>query len=109
MRWRFSDFRHNVADLWRRALRRRGQKRAMTWQRTTVLQDRWLPRAHITQPWPERRFAVKHPRWEPGAGIPPAGICAGCALKAHETMSPEMATAVKPSRQPRTEFLRGVR
>jgi len=25
-----------------------------------------------------------------------------CALKAHETMSPEMATAVKPSRQPRT-------
>ena len=26
-----------------------------------------------------------------------------CALKAHETMSPEMATAVKPSRQPRTE------
>jgi hypothetical protein len=30
-------------------------------------------------------------------------IAAGCALKAHETMSPEMATAVKPSRQPRTE------
>jgi hypothetical protein len=27
----------------------------------------------------------------------------GCALEAHETMSPEMATAVKPSRQPRTE------
>src|SRR3954453_18517232 len=26
-----------------------------------------------------------------------------CALKAHETMSPEMATAVKLSRQPRTE------
>ena len=26
-----------------------------------------------------------------------------CALKAHETMSPEMAAAVKPSRQPRTE------
>ena len=28
---------------------------------------------------------------------------AGCALKAHETMSPGMATAVEPSRQPRTE------
>ena len=28
-------------------------------------------------PWPSVRFAVKHPRWEPGAGIPPAGICAG--------------------------------
>ncbi len=26
-----------------------------------------------------QRFAVKHPRWEPGAGIPPAGICAGRA------------------------------
>ena len=30
-------------------------------------------------------------------------IEAGCALKAHETMSPEMATAAKLSRQPRTE------
>ena len=34
---------------------------------------------------------------------------AGCALKAHETMSPGMATAAKPSRQPRTRVLRGVR
>ena len=42
-------------------------------------------------------------RQEPGAGKPHAGICAGCALKAHETMSPGMATAAKPSRQPRTE------
>jgi hypothetical protein len=30
-------------------------------------------------------------------------ISGRCALKAHETMSPEMAAAVKPSRQPRTE------
>ena len=49
------------------------------------------------------RFAVKHPRQEPDARIGLVRICAGCALKAHETMSPEMATAVKPSRQPRTE------
>ena len=28
-------------------------------------------------PWPNVRFAVKHPRWEPGAGMPLAGICAG--------------------------------
>ncbi len=71
------DFRHNVADLWRRTLRRRGQKGAMTWERMTVLANRWLPTPCSTHPWPDKRVAVKHPRWEPGAGIPPAGICAG--------------------------------
>src|SRR5215472_15989607 len=49
------------------------------------------------------RPAVNHPRWEPYAGKLHVRFCAGCALKAHETMSPEMATAVKPGRQPRTE------
>jgi hypothetical protein len=39
-----ADFRHNVADLWRRTLRRRGQKGAVTWDRMTVLTSRWLPR-----------------------------------------------------------------
>jgi RNA-directed DNA polymerase len=72
-----SDFRHNVADLWRRTLRRRGQKGAMTWERMTVLANRWLPTPRITHPWPDKRFAVRHPRREPGAGIPLAGICAG--------------------------------
>ena len=72
-----SDFRHNVADLWRRTLCRRSQKGAVTWERMTVLANRWLPTPRITHPWPDARFAVKHPRWEPGAGIPPAGICAG--------------------------------
>jgi len=72
-----SDFRHNVADLWRRTLRRRGQKGAVTWERMTVLANRWLPTPRIIHPWPEQRFAVKHSKWEPGAGIPPAGICAG--------------------------------
>ena len=28
---------------------------------------------------PDARFAVAHPRWEPGARIAPAGICAGGA------------------------------
>ena len=72
-----SDFRHNLADLWRRALRRRGQKGAVTWERMTVLTNRWLPTPRITHPWPDKRFAVKYPRWEPGAGILHAGICAG--------------------------------
>ena len=72
-----ADFRHNVADIWRRTLRRRGQKGAVTWQRMTVLANRWLPTPRITHPWPGKRFVVKHPRWEPGAGILHAGICAG--------------------------------
>ena len=71
------DFRFNITNLWRRALCRRGQKGTVTWRRMTVLQNRWLPKPRVTHPWPGQRFAVKHPRWEPGAGIPPAGICAG--------------------------------
>jgi hypothetical protein len=71
------DFRFNIANLWRRTLCWRGQKGKVTWKRMTVLQNRWLPKPRITHPWPNQRFAVKHPRWEPGAGIPPAGICAG--------------------------------
>ena len=71
------DFRYNVTDLWRRTLCWRSQKGKVTWARMNVLQQRWLPRPRITHPWPSIRFAVKHPRWEPGAGIPPAGICAG--------------------------------
>ncbi len=73
------DFRYHLTDLWRRALRRRSQKDATNWQRMSVLEDRWLPRPRITHPWPSQRFAVRHPRWEPGAGIPHAGICAGGA------------------------------
>ncbi len=71
------DFRYNITNLWKRTLRWRGQKGAVTWKRMTVLQNRWLPKPRITHPWPNVRFAVKHPRWEPGAGMPLAGICAG--------------------------------
>jgi group II intron reverse transcriptase/maturase len=74
-----ADFRYHVTDLWRRTLRWRGQKGKITWRRMTVLQDRWLPRPRIAHPWPSVRFAVKHPRWEPYAGIPPVRICAGGA------------------------------
>ncbi len=73
------DFRYNVTDIWRRALRRRSQRHAATWERMTVLQGRWLPRPRIIHPWPSQRFAVRHPRWEPGAGNLHAGICAGGA------------------------------
>ena len=57
-----SAFRHYVADLWRRTLRRRSQKDGFTWDRMTKLVADWLPAPRILHPWPDRRFAVKHPR-----------------------------------------------
>jgi RNA-directed DNA polymerase len=55
-------FRHYVADLWRRTLRRRSQKDGFTWDRMTKLANGWLPAPRIRHPWPDQRFAVKHPR-----------------------------------------------
>lgn len=72
-------FRHHVIHLWRRALRRRSQRDRTTWGDMDRLAARFLPRPRITHPWPEQRFRVKHPRWEPYAGIPPVRICAGGA------------------------------
>src|SRR3954453_9696131 len=72
-------FRHHVIHLWRRALRRRSQRDRTTWGDMDRLAARFLPRPRITHPWPEQRFRVKHPRWEPYAGIPPVRICAGRA------------------------------
>jgi RNA-directed DNA polymerase len=57
-----SAFRHYVADLWRRTLRRRSQKDGFTWDRMTKLANDWLPAPRIRHPWPDQRFAVKHPR-----------------------------------------------
>ena len=76
-------FRFHITGLWRGVLRRRGQKDRMSWRRMTVLQDRWLPKPRIIHPWPSQRFAVRHPRWEPGAGMPHAGICAGVRANTH--------------------------
>ncbi len=72
-------FREHVIRLWRRTLRRRSQKDRTSWERITMLAERWLPRPRITHPWPGKRFAVKHPRWEPYAGNPPVRFCAGGA------------------------------
>jgi RNA-directed DNA polymerase len=55
-------FRRHVITLWRRTLRRRSQKDDTTWERITRLADEWLPRPRILHPWPNVRFAVKHPR-----------------------------------------------
>ena len=60
-------FRHYVVDLWRRSLARRSQRDRTTWNRMAQLAAAFIPPPHILHPWPSVRFAVKHPRWEPGA------------------------------------------
>ena len=60
-------FRYYVTTLWRRSLRRRSQKAALTWARNGKAAEDWLPRPRVLHPWPSDRFAVKHPRWEPYA------------------------------------------
>src|SRR5919107_893551 len=70
-------FRYHIVDLWRRTLRRRSQKDGSTWERIASIANDWLPRPHILHPWPQQRFAVRHPRWEPDARIGPVRICAG--------------------------------
>ena len=70
-------FRHHIQTLWRRSLSRRSQKGLVLWARFTQLANDWLPKATILHPWPNQRFDVKYPRWEPSARIAPARICAG--------------------------------
>ncbi|MCP4385410.1 MAG: maturase [Hyphomicrobiales bacterium] len=72
-------FRYHVMNLWRRTLRRRSQKDAMTWKEIARLADCWLPKPRVLHPWPLHRFAARHPRQEPYAGIPLVRICAGGA------------------------------
>ncbi len=72
-------FRFHVIDLWRRTLRRRSQKDRTAWMRIERLANDFLPRPRILHPWPDKRFAVRHPRWEPYALIGPVRFCAGGA------------------------------
>ena len=36
-------------------------------QRIAQLAAEFLPPVRILHPWPSERFAVKYPKWEPGA------------------------------------------
>jgi group II intron reverse transcriptase/maturase len=74
-----SAFRYHVVNLWRRTLRRRSHKDGLTWERITQLANDWLPPPRVLHPWPQTRFAVTHPRWEPYARIGHVRICAGGA------------------------------
>lgn len=55
-------FRRHVVRLWLRTLRRRSQRRGLTWDRIDRLADKWLPKPKILHPWPDQRFAVRHSR-----------------------------------------------
>ena len=74
-----STFRYFVSQLWLRSLRQRSQRAAITWRLMAKLEAQWLPKPRILHPWPSKRFAVKHPRWEPYALIGHVRICAGGA------------------------------
>jgi group II intron reverse transcriptase/maturase len=55
---RLHTFRFRVAQLWHKALCRRGHKRPMKWQRMSALVDRWLPTPRICHPYPNQRLIV---------------------------------------------------
>ncbi len=55
-------FRWALARHWRRTLRRRGQKRRISWGRFYRLLDVYLPLPRCCHPFPSVRFAVTHPR-----------------------------------------------
>src|ERR1700716_379343 len=72
-------FRDEIVRRWKRTLCRRSDKGDIPWNGMKKIADDWLPQPHILHPWPNRRFAVRHPRWEPYAGKLHVRICAGGA------------------------------
>jgi len=55
-------FRDRVLALWWRTIRRRGQKRRISWTRILELAQRWIPQPRALHPFPDARFAANHPR-----------------------------------------------
>jgi RNA-directed DNA polymerase len=77
--YRLCSFRSEICRAWRRMLQRRSQRHNLSWERFRRLEKRYIPPYRNTHPYPEQRFGVTHPRQEPCAGMPLAGICAGGA------------------------------
>lgn len=75
--YRLCSFRSEICRAWRRMLRRRSQRHNLSWERFRKLEKCYIPPYRHTHPYPEERFRVNHPRQEPCAGKPLAGICAG--------------------------------
>jgi RNA-directed DNA polymerase len=57
-----SVFRHRLCRLWRRVLNRRSQRAEKPWQRLSALLERWIPFPRVLHPYPQARFAARHPR-----------------------------------------------
>jgi RNA-directed DNA polymerase len=55
-------FRDEVVRGWWRSLKRRSQRNSLGWEQMKNLADDWLPKPSILHPWPNQRFAVRHPR-----------------------------------------------
>ncbi len=55
-------FRYYVVRQWLRTLRRRSQRRGLTWERIWRLVDAWLPMPRTLHPRPQARFAVRYSR-----------------------------------------------
>jgi group II intron reverse transcriptase/maturase len=52
-------FRHELCRAWLHALRRRGQRRPITWERARRIFDRWLPVPRYVHPFPEERMQAR--------------------------------------------------
>ena len=57
-----SAFRHRLCRLWRAVLNRRSQRGERPWQRLNLLLERWIPFPRVLHPYPQARFAARHPR-----------------------------------------------
>jgi group II intron reverse transcriptase/maturase len=68
------DMRYRVVRLWYQSLRRRSQRTWFNWERMKARAARWLPYPRIVHPYPIERFLRRHPRQEPSAVVPHAGI-----------------------------------
>lgn len=55
-------FRRHVIVIWHRQLARRSQRARVPWERMAKLADEYLPKPRILHPWPNVRFAARHPR-----------------------------------------------
>jgi group II intron reverse transcriptase/maturase len=59
---RLKAFRHEVLHMWWWQLRRRSQRSRWTWERFQELLGHLIPEVETLHPYPEVRFASKHPR-----------------------------------------------
>jgi group II intron reverse transcriptase/maturase len=59
---RLDVFVYRIRRLWRRVLFQRSQKGRKSWERLSPLLNRWIPRPRVLHPYPEQRFAARHPR-----------------------------------------------